>query len=396
MHFTWAEGCGHEIRAGSLYAAPLNRIPVNVGLENGEIGSAVGSGLGGVKAAVGELAERRHFARSVPSAARRFLHELECERDRSAVKEALAQVADGVSASELETLGMDMTNVVRLPAEESVAVPRCLVAVDLEGTEARLMPFRDTSGCAAHVDPAACIDAALREFIERQTLVACWIDSRGTARLQNFSELLTAAGDEIASCYRELRSVGEITILLLDGGLPGYTVFAYFCRTRSGGEIFFSSGAACAWELGSAVRKALAELWHCYVGMRIRTNGLDHERASFGRLGEAAIVYNVANAYARLRGFRRRDDHVVSAKDVDGSKTGSDDAIKRLARISESIFLYCGTEMCCGTLYVTAKVFSPAFFLHIDTARPLNVRNAYARYLALKLDSFDKSPLCFL
>jgi len=152
--------------------------------------------------------------------------------------------------------------------------------------DGRLFPYRDSSGTALHSSRERAIEAAVCEFVERQSLTLFWYFGHLNAAVDAVSELANLNG-EARSILQVLNATGGVT--LFDISLfSGYTSILAVYTSKSG-SVWFSSGASADRDRRQAANKAVQELYQAFVLMHQLIRGEKSETDD-----------NVTNGYLQL------------------------------------------------------------------------------------------------
>jgi ribosomal protein S12 methylthiotransferase accessory factor YcaO len=259
------------------------------------------------------------------------------------------------------------------------------------------MPHRDSSGCALHRTAEASRQSALREFAERQSLLAAWIASRSEAEIiadgADFPE-----GSLAGHLFSKLKESGEVRLLFLSRMFAGYCVFAFFVANTEHCEARFACASAFDIRSDAAVGKALAELWHCWIATPMKLQTAASEPQALNHLERNFLSYNDLEAASRLRFCADRGEPEMSVVPLHEFIRYPSVTVAELeqsvCRISENIFWYNYPVIFGANVFVASKIVSPDFFLHIDTSRRLNFSNRFAVFAGLDYSRFDYSPTC--
>ena len=175
------------------------------------------------------------------------------------------------------TLDLSTNQVIQAPA----------VAFTLsEHVDDKLFPYRDSSGTALHSSREKAIDAAVCEFVERQSLTLFWYFGHLNAAVDAASELANLEG-EARSILQVLSATGGVT--LFDISLfSGYSSILAVYTSKSG-SVWFSSGASADQDPRQAANKAIQELYQAFVLMHQLIRG-----------DKAETDDNVTNGYLQL------------------------------------------------------------------------------------------------
>jgi ribosomal protein S12 methylthiotransferase accessory factor YcaO len=402
MHYHSPYLIAHVARSAFGLADPVIGLPVNVGLVAEEAGNSVDFGGAAYAAALGEYLERQHFFNFVPVHAHKPLGVACDEALRASLVHALAQTRTArASVAGLDRRAFDLVRVTDLASGRAALLPHCLVALSHDDAypDADLYPLRDTCACGVHVDPAASLDAALREFAERQTLIAAWI--RGTPQRELAGvDRFCAAHPRLARVHADLASVGTVRVVSLDGGLPGYTLFAFLSAAAPDQVTQFACGMAHAHRPEHALQKAILELWHTFVSVPRKLADADDPESRTDRLDRHLLAFNRPDAARGLRFLadargeaepERTEVEAFCRQPACDRRT----LLAALTRIAERIYWYSNSMAWHGRTFVFSRVLSPDFFLHMDTSAHLNLDNAYGRWLGLDPEAFDGSAIPF-
>lgn len=394
MHFDSFFPYADEIRRATSIADPRLGSPTNVGVEGEEIGNAVGFGEAPYRAALGELAERRHFAGGVPVDSIGSIGEVDAPDLREALRKALAQTS-GMAVEQMDAMRIGFTRCRRLGGLDSASLPHCLISLGRPGNRSNgeLLPARDTSGCAVHCTPGEAIAGALREFVERQTLLAAWMSREAATELEGLDRIVASLRGA-AGAWRLLSEIGKVTCFRLDAGLHAPVVFCMFEAASADAAVQFACGMGSHWSGAAALEKGILELWHTFVSTPIKMKEADRPNSRLHRLDKHFLTFNHTGARARVRLIGPAVERIDAEAYLSQRDVRQDEVVERVLAVSREVYVYSGVEPMGSQLLIAARVVSPDFFLHVDPSRSLNVVNAFTKRLKICGDAIDRSPTC--
>lgn len=332
-----------------------------------------GSGLAddGLRRALGEYFERRHFYREVRGESTGDLSTIEDEELREALSAAFQQTASENVRGRIADHVFALSTVLKLPTFEPVNAPTILFSVTGEslGRDGEFFMSRDTMGCAAHFDLLRAMDGAVREFAERQYLLRYWLTGRGARDVTSAVTGQLSAGAR--GLFEKLGRSGSIRFLEISRDeISGAVVLAVYQGSRDP-LVRYCVGLCCDAHASAAADRAVKELWQSYVFLRNMVNKADVDRLVRDRYHTYFIECNTRQtAEAMLAG-------------IDGP---ADDALRGpVGNLSASIqarfrhlLCYAKQVLVVSRHLWCVRVVSPDAFLHMDNSRLFNLRCEYA------------------
>lgn len=401
MHYHSPFLAPHLARASFALADPSLGLPANVGLYSEEAGNSVEFGEAAYAVALGEYLERQHFFNFVPVDAVGTLQRQCAPQLTASLVRAFEQTAHASSRPRINDHEFELVHATDLLSGQKTLIPRCVVALthDNDRPDADIFPIRDTSGCAVHCSPEASLDATLREFAERQTLVAAWCLGQSRAEITGLSGFYRGRRRTQAA-YDHLAAAGYVRLLWLDAGLSGYCIFAFFVAYRQTDIAKFACGMSYHYDPMLAAEKALLELWHTYVSVPRKIEDANMPDSRVDRLDQYLLAFNGCDAADRLRFYRAaHPGHCLGTLPVDAfvaqSTSNRADLIRSVSEISPCLSWYTNSMVLRGSLLIFSRIISPDFFLHIDPSKSLNLRNSFSDSLNIDWSQFDFSPIPF-
>ena len=225
-------------------------------------GGAIGRSSQTIRSALCELIERSHFFSLTKGRSLRTLSDGMNRECGAAFQRAFQQTARAPQRDCISKHAFEMLPAVNLFNGVETVLP--LVTVSLATVpDDPFLPYRDSSGCAAHFDPDLALDGALLEFYERQCLVASTLLGRCRSLI---------AIDDIGRLSPVLKGLlAGGTVRLAEIGLHQgtYVILATY-EGRQGAAVRYSVGCSASFDPAIAVRKALTEILqgHVFFGYR--------------------------------------------------------------------------------------------------------------------------------
>lgn len=337
--------------------------------------SAVGTGIESLRGAIGEFVERRHFYNEIELGERRTLNNMMDEQAQAAFARALGQTA-GPTTPSLQNHRFYTTDVRNLYTFASLKVPSVFLSLtDKEAdVDPEFLPFRDTTGCSAHVDFELALSGSLGELIERQCLLRFWLTKQATAEI-HMDQAVRELRPDVSELINRLSDAGFLTfydISLPD--MPGYAVLAVFGACDESTPVQYSAGLSFGFSAQNALEKSVIELWQILVFM--------HYAVVCGYDGSKIEDYYHRHFWENnsLKSYRTMIDalphDIVILANYLERPVGSHQGIMEFVRqITENVFFYMKRE-CIGRQTVWyVRVFSPDMFIHMNCLAPLNHDN---------------------
>lgn len=334
-----------------------------------------GAGLAedGLRRALGEYFERRHFYFEVRGESNGSVSAIENDSLRHALLKALRQTALPGVRDEVPSHAFALSAVMELPSFEPVSVPTILFSVtgELLGKDGDLFVFRDTTGCAAHFAFPSAMNGALREFAERQYLLRYWLTGRGA---QDISAAVTGQLSCGASeLVKKLDRSGDMHFLEISRGeISGAVVLAIYRGSRDD-HVRYCVGLSCDSTPVAAADRAAKELWQSYVFLRNMAKEVDVKGLVHDRYHTYFLECNTtATADAMLSGV----EAVPTAK-LATATVSSDLAGSIQTRFRHLLCYVRQVDVLLRRLWCV-RVVSPEAFLHMDNSRSFNLDCAYS------------------
>lgn len=263
---------------------------------------------------------------------------------------------------------------------ESDTVPAILVSLTAKGLDrdGEFLPFRDTTGCAAHVDPDRAIQGALGELVERQCLLRYWMTKSATAEIKALETGIFSRPD-VATLVERFQQSGDLT--LYDISIPdiaGYAVIVVYGAHDLTRPVQYSSRLCFALSPGKAVEKAVMELWQIFVLLHYSiVSGFDGEMIEdfyhrhFWNMNRRA-------SYTTMIDTQTEGD--IALADFLGQPARSrQELLQDVHAITPTVLTYLCREQIGSSDVTMARVFSPDLYLHMNGEAALNHDNAIRR-----------------
>ena len=270
-----------------------------------------------------------------------------------------------------------------LITDASAQVPWALVSLHSDAClDFTYIPIRDTSGSGFHRTRSCAREAALFEFIERQSLTAMWAARRCLSHT-----LLTA--DQL--CDPKTQQLA--TLLTQKGVLHLYdisfipcvhTVFIAYKAKCADDYVQFSCGSSAAADWQTAVNKALIETW--------QTGLLLIQMPIFKEQDYGSDTLKEEFQKANYAGFDLGIEAIPHEEQKPSFTDGSlEEALWSLADVSPHLFIYEQPYSFGTDSGVFCKVLSPDFFIHMNPGAGNNNNNLWLKKIAqgrpLRLES---------
>jgi ribosomal protein S12 methylthiotransferase accessory factor YcaO len=377
MHWSSTFTHGFDLDACCVYIPRCIGRPGVAAFEGVAMGSAYGPGAV-ADAAISEYVERRHFRHRVRQTGPRCLAQM--DPPEYLLQACYRQVRRSSEVKIPDAL--PGCPVLRWMDWAPAHLPRNLIG--LGGGEApwefELNPWRDSMAMACHRGDPQAIEAAVLEFVERQTTLAWWLGACTVRRIDQ---------DLVARLAGHRATETRWEALWLDAGLGACTVLAAG-ESRDGG---FCATAARL-DPCDALSKALQEA--------------DHFRAFLGQKRQAAVLGRVASRYERFavesggHGMPGRIRQGLAQAPVLGAGAFGQLPAQTLSQVRERIldvsahvYLYLAQESGKFGQHSLARLVSPDFYLHSDPGANLNFDNAFSVRLGIAQPAMcHRTPTC--
>jgi hypothetical protein len=331
--------------------------------------SGIGWGFNGPLANMGEFFERRHFHNCVVSQKSSRLENMLSEDEYVEWFHALTQTS-GATSPEISKHEFPMTLVHKVDGTQSY-VPTASIRLSRPVGHAHddFYPFRDTSGCSLHVTAEKSVLGALREQIERQSLLVFWLTGASGTRIA--PDIVSSALESVIELHRKLSRQGQLTIF--DITLPGFPGFAILV-IYAGGEksiVKYCPGISYDLDVRSAMLKAFVELWQSYTFLvAMKSKGGD-ESSVTDRYHKYFLECNTPEVADIMSGG---DCSIYSDRDIT-LRFSSSDVWRHLVKTTPISYLYSVKEQVGPHSFYASKFLSPSLFLHMDNANGNNLDN---------------------
>ena len=335
--------------------------------------SGIGWGFNGPLANMGEFFERRHFRNSVVSQKNcrleNALPEVECmEWFRAFIQ------TSGATSQEISTHQFPMTLVHKLDGTQSY-IPTASIRLSRTAGHVHddFYPFRDTSGCSLHISAEKSALGAVREQIERQSLLVFWLTRAAGTRIAN--DLVSSILESVTELRRKLSRQGQLDVFDITlPGFPGFTILIIY----TGGQksmVKYCPGISYDLDIRSAMVKAFLELWQSYTFLvAMKSKGGD-ESSVTDRYHKYFLECNTPEVAALMCGG---DRFVYSDRDI-ALRFSANDVWRHLAKTTPISYLYSVKEQVGPHSFYASKFLSPSLFLHMDNANGNNLDNKLSK-----------------
>ena len=345
-----------------------------------------------VTSAIGEWLERSYFG-SYPNSLQSLPVSIFSEEKMSSYRECVEQLSGG-RWKKLAASGerIHFTKVINLLNGETSLAPSALVFHHATSKSQReLIPFSDSSGTSFHTSLSHVVQNSINEFVERQCLVACWCGHGNPTKVMlNTHDLLEITGlPEIANLSRQ----GRLTLFDLSLGLGRHVMLATFSSESGASGVYYSSGCSAHTSIITACKNAIIEMYASFP--MIREHQRNEMSSHFDFYKQTFVAHNKPGVVEAMPLFKRALP--ISMNDLlDRPDFTKDMFTKQISHISKNIFLYLdiGGKYLAPKTFVS-KVFSPDFYVSMNTAGALNFRNAFSEKLGDVQHDDPIAPLPF-
>lgn len=341
-------------------------------------GSGVGFGIDALDTSVGEFLERHHFYRDIKQSSTARLNAALHDREANDFIEALTQTCEGKYSRQLiEKHAFNMAPAFRMNDLTPCQIPRACVTLDYghDGIDDDIYPNRDTCGCSFHLSAEKSLFGALKECVERQLLLKCWLTNTCNKTLDASEILNTLSAHRARQLFNYYTSRGKLKVLdISDPHFPGTCILVLYGNPTDTDPVKYCAGMGFAESLSSSLEKALVELWQTF---RFMSNFIGSGRTS-DQITDGYLKYFIScNTFSTYLTWT----HTKSTKHVTVShKTFClSELIESLDRAGINGYFYISTRNHLSHNYVFSKFISPCFFLHMNNAHGCNLDNHFSR-----------------
>lgn len=376
---------------GNSIKAPMRHYPNNLRLSNAiDSGSSCHYDDSIFARAKGEFLERMHFYAEVK-------HDLighYSDLNKQEVVDSLGLLFSQIKNTDEDSQNsvFHLNHVENIINNESAYLPSIFFSMGNHyHDERRFAPFIDTCGQSAHVDPSSALDSALLEFIERQAMLAAWLTESYTEKIDIDNDVLLGVYSEMLNT---LNNNGELICLNISGVFPiPVVMLLYFSKSQSD-IVQYSVGAAASYTTREAFTKALLELWQTYQFVYFNSMDTLPSSARFFYLKRFLQFNNIHTK--DLFHFNSDTKNTVSLSSyLARAESRREILLADLTAISTSIYQYRAEVGYDGANYYYSKIFSPDFYLHINTVYKFNHINKYSQKLNIVPHYLEKGCLPF-
>lgn len=344
-------------------------------------GSSAGWNNEVVKAATGEHLERKHFYLDIEVSDKNPISQGLYPNETTALAVALAQTAKDNSKTEILSHLFDRTEVYRIVDLSRCSIPTALITLNScsDTDDNRFYPNRDTCGCSAHSNLESAILGAIKEAIERQFLLRCWL-TKTCSKPISLSEATSALSTRPSKkLLKALSNAGDITLLdLTDKRFPGRCVLAcYGDDSVTTKPVRFCAGMSYASDLESALEKSLIELWQTFRYMHsFFSAGKDINTVEDSYLRHF-LSCNRYSTYSAMTSVTSTSAQYGNEHDQKNFDTGT--LMRTLKALKFDGYLYVTTTTCAERTIYFCKYTSPNLFLHMNNSSHFNLNNRYSQ-----------------
>ncbi|AQW69205.1 YcaO-like family protein [Pseudomonas parafulva] len=344
-------------------------------------GSSAGWNSEVVKAANGKHLERKHFYLDIEVSDKNPISQGLYPNETAALTSALAQTAKENSKTEISSHRFDRTEVYRIVDLSRCSIPTALIALNScsDTDDNRFYPNRDTCGCSAHSNLELAILGAIKEALERQFLLRCWL-TKTCSGVISLSEATSAlSGRASKKILKALSNAGDIAFLdLTDKGFPGRCVLAcYGDDSAKPKPVRFCAGMSYASDLESALEKSLIELWQTFRYMHSFSSTAKDINAiedSYLRHFLSCNRYSTYSAMTSVTSTSPKCDNEHAQQNFDTATL-----MRTLKTLKFDGYLYVSTTACVESIVYFCKYTSPNLFLHMNNSSHFNLHNRYSQ-----------------
>lgn len=338
--------------------------------------SAVGTTLEAICGTIGEFLERRHFFNEVIPDKLLTLSDMVPIEAEDAYSAALMQTAQEKLRPSIRSHQFSCNQVFNLFSHAQVYAPSVFISLSNYdfSEDIGFLPSRDTTGCAAHLRLDAALDGALKELIERQSLLRYWITKQVQQELITMENVKYLKRD-VQELIKNLQKSGSLKIYdITIPGFPGYAVISLYGADDSH-IVQYCTGLSYSYSAVSAIEKSILELWQSYAFLYyFKVGGYDIE--------------DISDNYQRHFWLsNKQETFILMTKEKPLREVLLTDFLARpeatrheleshLKTITKNIFCYARSESLKDILIWYVRIFSPDLFIHMDFSSPINQENS--------------------
>lgn len=341
-------------------------------------GSGVGFGIDALDTSVGEFLERHHFYRDVEQSSTAKLSAVLHPREAHEFIDALTKTCGRrYSRNFLEEHIFSMVPAFRMKDLTPCQIPRACVTLDYGhgGIDDDIYPNRDTCGCSFHLNAEQALFGSIKEYVERQLLLKCWLTNTCNRVLETSEILNTLSAHRARHLFSYYTSLGKLKILdISDPQFPGSCILVLYGNPSDDHPVKYCAGMGFAQSLASSLEKALIELWQTF---RFMSNFLSSGRSA-DQIKDGYLKYfiscNTFSTYVRWASTENTGSASTNNKTFCLSEF-----IDSLNRTGANGYFYISVRRRLNKNYVFSKFISPCFFLHMNNAHGCNLDNHFSR-----------------
>lgn len=344
-------------------------------------GSSAGWNNEVIKTATGEHLERKHFYLDIKVSDKNRISQGLYPDETAALTLALAQTANDNSKTEIHSHLFDRTQVYRIVDLTRCSIPTALITLNScsDTDDNRFYPNRDTCGCSAHSNLELAILGALKEALERQFLLRCWL-TKTCSKVISLSEANSALSSRPSmKLLKALSNAGDIVFLdLTDKRFPGRCILACYGNDSAKTKpVRFCAGMSYASDLESALEKSLIELWqtfrymHSFFSTAKEINTIDDSYLRH------FLSCNRYSTYSAMTSNASISTQCGSEHDQQNFDTAT--LMHTLRALKFDGYLYVATAVCAKKIIHFCKYTSPNLFLHMNNSSHFNLHNRYSQ-----------------
>ncbi|MEN4829592.1 YcaO-like family protein [Pseudomonas sp. P39-UII1] len=332
------------------------------------------------QSALGEHFERKHFYLDIPVNDKNRLSDSLTPQECGAFEEALSQTSTGGLKTPLHLHLFDRTTVYRITDFTQCKVPTACISISecRDPIDNGFYPMRDTCGCSAHVSVEKAMLGALKENLERQFLLRCWLTKTCTEQIGYNAACSILANSASLTLFKELKKTGELCILdLTDKRLPGNCILLCYGNQTADAKVKYCAGMAYAATAGLALEKSIIELWQTFRFML----SVDSNHESESDLQDPYLKHFLAcNRYDTYR-------NITTCSELENPKhrkrcttpLTTQSLIHTIRDLGFNGYLYLSSTPFKQSHLHLCKYFSPNLFLHMNNAKNFNTHNIYSK-----------------
>lgn len=352
--------------------------------------------------AFGEFVERRAFELNFRNSSRAKLREVKPKALSQKLLKLFQQTSESGLAESVEQHKFELVGAINVLNGTEVLYPSVCLNI-ARHTDDAYAPSRDTSGCSIHFDADQCFKRSLLEFVERQSLIACWALGTYSRKLILPNDAKISTLSKINNVCTYLQRCGELHIADISVFEGVYVVLAAFSSNEEASAVKYAVGASAHFSPEEAVSKAVLELYQGFVLMASLTDKGKVNHDLWGGLDGHMVKYakaNYSSTYSLFRPFSEIDDASQSSplylEDyLMLPPHHALDVLEVIREYTNFLIYYTDSFQLHNKIVVFGRITSPDFFHAMDLSTHANLDNLFVKKLGKVVGDINTSPIPF-